>query len=192
MRKVAAINKVSKRKRHMRNIAGLFVFALMTSVFIVGISFAGTATEPMSKTIPEFEKMKSLVGEWQGKSLDGKTAKVSYTLVSDNSALMEKLAVAGESEMVTMYHPDGDHLMMTHYCSAHNQPRMRSQKASTDIKNITLDLVDVTNLSSPDAGHMSRLVLTFVDQDHFTQEWTWSQKGKEGTVVIRFERIKSS
>ena len=191
MGKRTTANEVSSGAGHVRNIAGLWAVALLTSVFIAGISFAGSATEPMSKTSPEFEKMKSLVGEWQGKSLDGKTAKVSYTLVSDNSALMEKLSVAGESEMVTMYHPDGDHLMMTHYCSAHNQPRMRSQKASTEIKNITLDLVDVTNLSAPDAGHMSKLVLTFVDQDHFTQEWTWSQKGKEGTVVIRFERVKS-
>jgi len=192
MGKRTTANEVWSGAEHMRNIGGLWAVALLTSVFIAGINFAGSATEPMSKTSPEFEKMKSLVGEWQGKSLDGKTAKVSYTLVSDNSALMEKLSVAGESEMVTMYHPDGDHLMMTHYCSAHNQPRMRSQKASMEIKNITLDLVDVTNLSAPDAGHMSRLVLTFVDQDHFTQEWTWSQKGKESTVVIRFERVKSS
>ena len=98
--------------------------------------------------------------------------------------------MGGESEMVTMYHPDGDHLMMTHYCSAHNQPRMRSQKVPVEIKDLVFDLVDVTNLSSPDAGHMKKLVLTFVDQDHFTQEWTWREKGKEGAVVIRFERKK--
>jgi hypothetical protein len=91
---------------------------------------------------------------------------------------------------VTMYHPDGDHLMMTHYCSAHNQPRMRSQKVPMEIKNIIFDLVEVTNLSAPDAGHMKKLALTFVDQDHFTQEWTWREKGKENAVVIRFERKK--
>jgi hypothetical protein len=103
---------------------------------------------------------------------------------------MEKLAMGGESEMVTMYHPDGDHLMMTHYCSAHNQPRMRSQAVTAGSKNITFDLVDVTNLSSPDAGHMKKLVVTFADKDHFTQEWTWTQKGKEKTEVIHFERLK--
>ena len=190
MGKRTVTNDALTGTRHMKNFPGLCAIALVTSAFVVGMSFAGSAMAPMSKTIPDFEKMKSLVGEWQGKSLDGSTAKVTYTLVSDNSALMEKLVMGGESEMVTMYHPDGDHLMMTHYCSAHNQPRMRSQKVPVEIKNIIFDLVDVTNLSTPDAGHMKKLVLTFVDQDHFTQEWTWREKGKESAVVIRFERKK--
>jgi hypothetical protein len=190
MGKGTVINEVWLAARHRKNLLGWCAIALVASAFVVGMSFAGSAMAPMGKTLPEFEKMKSLVGEWQGKSLDGTTAKVTYTLVSDNSALMEKLVMGGESEMVTMYHPDGDHLMMTHYCSAHNQPRMRSQKVPMDIKNIVFDLVDVTNLSAPDAGHMKKLVLTFTGQDHFTQEWTWSEKGKEGAVVIRFERKK--
>jgi len=176
--------------KHIKYFPGWSAMALVASALVVGLSFAGSAMTPVTKTIPDFEKMKSLVGEWQGTSLDGKTAKVSYTLVSDDSALMEKLAMGGESEMVTMYHPDGDHLMMTHYCSAHNQPRMRSHKVSMETKSVIFDLVDVTNLSSPEAGHMKKLVLTFVDQDHLTQEWTWTEKGKEGTVVVRFERKK--
>ncbi len=160
----------------------LIVVVLMAVVLSAGICFAGT--------LPEFEKVKSLVGEWKGTSMDGKPATVTYTLVSDKSALMERLAMGGDSEMVTMYHPDGDHLMMTHYCSAHNQPRMRSNAVGAGDKKITLDLVDVTNLSAPDAGHMKRLVVTFTDNDHFTQEWTWTQQGKDMTVVINFERIR--
>jgi hypothetical protein len=190
MGKRAVINEVTLGARHMKNLLGLCAIALVTTAFVVGMCFAGSGMAPMSKTLPEFEKMKSLVGEWQGKSSDGTTAKVTYALVSDNSALMEKLVMGGESEMVTMYHPDGDHLMMTHYCSAHNQPRMRSQRVPAEIKNIIFDLVDVTNLSTPDAGHMKKLVLTFVDQDHLAQEWIWTEKGKESAVVIRFERKK--
>jgi hypothetical protein len=190
MDKRVVISEVSLAARQMKNLLGVCTLALVTSAIVVGMSFAGSTMALMGKTVPEFEKMKSLVGEWQGKSLDGATAKVTYTLVSDNSALMEKLVMGGESEMVTMYHPDGDHLMMTHYCSAHNQPRMRTQKGSMEITNIIFDLVDVTNLLAPDAGHMKKLVLTFTDQDHFTQEWTWREKGKESAVVIRFERKK--
>jgi hypothetical protein len=176
------INKGLPGGRHIKDCLKSFAIILVVVAFSVGMCFA--------KTVPEFEKMKSLVGEWKGTSLDKKPATVTYTLVSDNSALMERLAVGGESEMVTMYYPDGDHLMMTHYCSAHNQPRMRSQTVSAEIKNITFDLVDVTNLSSPDAGHMKKLVVTFADRDHFTQKWTWTQKGKERTEVIDFERMK--
>ena len=190
MEKRTVTHRVSTGMRRMKIFFGWCTITLAASAFVAGMSFAGSAMAPMAKTVPDFERLKSLAGEWNGKSLDGKSAKVTYTLVSDNSALMEKLAISGESEMVTLYHPDGDHLMMTHYCSAHNQPRMRSQKASMEMKNMVFDLVDVTNLSNPDAGHMRGLVLTFTDQDHFTQEWTWREKGREGTVVIRFERKK--
>ncbi len=165
-----------------KNFLKLIVVILMAVVLSAGICFAGI--------LPEFEKMKLLVGEWKGTSMDGKPATVAYTLVSDNSALMERLAMGGDSEMVTMYHPDGDHLMMTHYCSAHNQPRMRSNAVGAGGRNIAFDLVDVTNLSAPDAGHMKRLVVTFADNDHFTQEWTWTQQGKDMTVVITFERVR--
>ena len=182
-------HQVSAGIKGFRIFLGMFPIALATFALIVGSGLAGPSMAPMKAT-PEFEKVASLVGEWQGKSPDGKIANVSYALVSDSSALMERLAIAGESEMVTMYYPDGDRLMMTHYCSAHNQPRMRSEKASGEIKKIAFDLVDVTNLSAPDAGHMKKLVLTFPDQDHFSQEWTWTEKGKDGTVVIQFERKK--
>jgi hypothetical protein len=67
---------------------------------------------------------------------------------------------------------------------------MRSQTVAAESKIITFDLVDVTNLSAPDAGHMKKLVVTSTDKDHFTQEWTWREKGKENAVVIRFERKK--
>ncbi len=163
---------------------------LLKSFAVILVVLAFSAGMCLAKAPPEFEKMKSLAGQWKGTSADKKQATITYTLVSDNSALMERLAISGESEMVTMYYPDGDHLMMTHYCSAHNQPRMRSEAASPEIKSITFDFVDATNLSSPDAGHMKKLVVTFADKDHFTQEWTWTQKGKEGTEVINFERIK--
>ncbi len=176
------MDRASSSARRMKDFLKSFAIILVVVGFSVGMSLA--------KTVPDFERMKSLVGEWKGTSMDGKPGMVTYTLVSDNSALMERLAMGGESEMVTMYHPDGDRLMMTHYCSAHNQPRMRSQAVAAESKKITFDFVDVTNLSSLDAGHMKKLVVTFGDKDHFDQEWTWKEKGKENTVTIHFERKK--
>jgi hypothetical protein len=186
----AVTNGFLPRAGFIKNIFEWYAIVALISAFVAGVGWAGPALKPMDKAVPYFEKMKSLVGEWEGKSMDGKTAKVSYTMVSDNSALMERLVIGGESEMVTMYYPDGDHLMMTHYCSAHNQPRMRAPAGSMGDKAIVLDLVDVTNLPTPDAGHMKKLVVTFVDKDHFTQAWTWTEMGKEGKEVIQYERKK--
>lgn len=156
--------------------------------------FGGTGlAEPVPGTmtpVAGFEKMKSLVGEWQGKSRDGKPVTISYALVSNGSALMEKIGMPHESDMVTLYHPDGDSLMMTHYCSAHNQPRMRAGKVSPESRRIAFDFLDATNLASPDAGHMHRLVMTFEDRDRIVQEWTWREKGKEKIETFTLERKK--
>ena len=135
-----------------------------------------------------FDRVKALVGAWQGTTKEGKAVKVSYTLVADGSAVMETLATGDESPMITMYHPDGGRVMMTHYCSAHNQPRMRAEAAAADPKSLTFNFLDATNLASPAEGHMERLVVSFVDPDHFTQEWTFKVKDQKQVDVFTFQR----
>lgn len=49
--------------------------------------------------------------------------RTTYKLVAGDSAIEETLS---HGNMVTMYHPDGNSLMLTHYCVAQNQPRMRA------------------------------------------------------------------
>lgn len=167
-----------------RVLAVLAAFHLLAGLGYAGESMPGAGIKPNAG----FEMLKPLVGDWRGKSADGKPVTISYALVSNGSALMEKISTGQESEMVTIYHPDGDALMMTHYCAVRNQPRMRAGKVPPDGKRIAFDFVDATNLSAPDAGHMHRLVVTFVDRDRFAQEWTWKEKGKEKIEVFTFER----
>jgi hypothetical protein len=102
---------------------------------------------------------------------------------------MNLLKPQNEPEMVTMFHLDGPVLMVTHYCSAGNQPRMVAGP-SKDPKVIAFTFKDVTNLSSPTAGHMRGLVLTMVDKDHHTEQWTFRQDGKDQTDTFTFARKK--
>jgi hypothetical protein len=135
--------------------------------------------------------MKSLAGEWSGTMNHGgqeMPVSVSYTLVSSGTSLMERLTTPDGSDMVTMYHPDGSRIMMTHYCSGGNQPRMRTETSSAD--SIAFDFVDATNLASPKAEHMRKLVVKFQDTDHFTQEWTHRKDGKDETGVFKYARKK--
>jgi hypothetical protein len=67
---------------------------------------------------------------------------ITWQLISGGSVLMESME---EESIVTMYHVDKDRLMLTHYCSAHNQPRMEGQ-VSDDGKTFTFDFLDATNL----------------------------------------------
>ena len=151
------------------------------------VLFAGFAM-PQSKPATGFDRLKSLVGEWEAKAESGNSVQVSYKLVSGGSALSEVLAPAGEPEMLTVYNLDGKHLMLTHYCSAGNQPRMRAAAPAGAIKRLVFSFFDSTNLPDPSRGHMHRVMFTFEDSDHFTQEWTWREKGRDTPAVFHFTR----
>lgn len=161
------------------------VAALVFLLLLSGIAASGATGSNAA-----WERLKSLVGEWEGKYSAGTDVQVSYKLVSKGTALMETLRSGNEPEMVTLYHPDGDRLVMTHYCSMDNQPRMRAEPVPGEVKKITFRFLDATNLASPEAPHMRQLVLTFSDQDHLTQEWTMREKGKDGAGVFQLVRKK--
>ncbi len=139
-----------------------------------------------------FEKMKTLVGTWEATTEEGKKAILTYELVSGHTTLLERFVDEGShqfTDLITMYHMDGDHLMLTHYCGANNQPRMHAESISPGLKSLTFSFFDATNLSSPDQAHMYKVTYKFHDKVHFTTEWTLREDQKEKFVeVLRFER----
>lgn len=137
-----------------------------------------------------FEKLKSLVGEWQSKSPERPTVTVSYQLISGGTALMETLMPANEPGMVSVFHLDGDNLRMTHYCTAGNQPRMRAEVPSGDIKQLRFVFVDATNLAKSSDDHIRGVTITFQDKDHITQEWAVREGGKDSLNTLKLERKK--
>ncbi len=76
--------------------------------------------------------------------------------------------------------------MMTHYCSAGNQPRMKA--TVTEEGDMDFQFVDVTNLKSKSEGHMTGLRIDFVDENHFNQVWTWSKGDQTKPNTFKFER----
>lgn len=164
---------------------------LATPVLVALTAAAGAALAgPVPN--PGFDKLKTLAGRWETTMSDGKRATVSYEVVSAGSALLERIGGDhhADMEMITVYHPDGDRLVMTHYCSAQNQPRMAAPPTSGDANEIAFSFLDVTNLAAPDSGHMRGLVVRFVDADHFEQVWTFRAKGTEEKEVFRWSRVE--
>jgi hypothetical protein len=137
---------------------------------------------------PSWEKLKTLAGVWAGR-YEGKPARVSYRLISGGTALQENLEVdADNSRMVSIYHPDGAGVRMTHYCDLGNQPRMRT----AGLRDGRLDFVylDATSLKSADDQVMSRLVMTFLADGRLVQEWTSKEGAREQTGRFEFTREK--
>ena len=150
--------------------------------------FAGEPSK--SKAASEgFEKLKSLVGKWKGTSPEGDFT-LTYKLVSGGSTIME----INDSEkhkdgMITMYHLDGDKLMMTHYCSMGNQPRMRASALTKD-GTLAFAFVDGSNMTKDDA-HMHALRIRFKDSNHMIQEWTMRSARKD-EMHVPFKMIRAN
>jgi hypothetical protein len=138
---------------------------------------------------PEWQKLKSMVGQWEGFMAEGGQqlpAKVEVRMTGDGSAIMHVMDKDGPYEMVTMIHPDGKRLLATHYCAAHNQPRMAMVPAKAP-NQVAFQFVDGTNIG-PGDGYMKGVVFTFIDADHHEEAWT-SSTGPEA-AIFKFARKK--
>ena len=160
------------------------------SMFVLA-STALFAAEQMSKIAPSpaFDKMKTLVGMWDGTVNEGGAqlkAHARVKLVSDGSALAHWLDEGTPHEMITMFHMDGNDLMATHYCAAHNQPRMVLVSGG-DPNRLVFKFKDGTNIQ-PEAIHMQQVAFIIDSPSHHIEEWTSVQNGKEETTRFDFRR----
>jgi hypothetical protein len=160
------------------------LFGLAFSLLLCA-SLAAQETHPAPRSSPAFDQLKSLAGEWQGR-----TTKVTYTVVSNGSVVMEHLQPAKEGEMITMYSLDGDRIVVTHYCSMGNQPTMQTAPSPAANGKLDFAFVRVAGLSSPDDAHMSALSLSIPDKDHLAQTWTFQDHGKSMSDTFTYTRVK--
>ena len=161
-------------------------FRYAVGIAIVLCSSLALAQSSARKT---FDALKTLAGNWEGKNSQGQTLRVSFRETAGGSALLSEIHGQGPENMISMIHLDGDRLLMTHYCGAGNQPRMKAMLAP-DGKSVAFDFIDATNLASPDAGHMNHAVFAMPDADHHNEEWTFLDHGKEMKEVFTLERAK--
>jgi hypothetical protein len=158
------------------------------SLIVLFALFAlGCAAVAQTDAQRAFATVKSLPGTWEGKAHDGQTFQVTFKMTGGGSAVLSEIHVPKE-DMVSMIHLDGpDRLLLTHYCAVGNQPRMQAS-VSSDGKVITFNYVDATNLATPDSGHMQKMILTVLDENHHTEEWVFVDHGKEHTEVFDLRR----
>jgi hypothetical protein len=135
----------------------------------------------------EFDLLKGMEGNWAGKNQQGQPLDVTFRMTAGGSALMSEIHGHGPENMITMFHLDGDRLLMTHYCGAGNQPRMKV--ISADAKSISFEFVGGTNIG-PGDGHMQHVTFSQPDADHQIEEWVFLDHGKEIKELFTLERVK--
>jgi hypothetical protein len=151
------------------------------TVVVLGAQGAGLCSEPPGvPATAVFERLKALAGTWQGRSTRGWTDRVTIQVIAAGSAvLFDSFDAHPNERMLTLVHPDGERLLLTHYCVAGNQPRLVLSQVEEDGRLLRFRFLDGGNLPSRDRGHMDSLALRLVDADRFTERWTWYQDGNE-------------
>ena len=154
------------------------------------LAVAGWAQEhrPVQQS-PAWKSLQTLVGKWDGTMHEGGKDMPTHVEVwstGGGSALMHWMDPGGPYEMITMFHPDMDELLATHYCAAHNQPRMKLVSATPT--RLVFEFKDGTNIG-PHDGHMVGLAINLVDANHHDEEWSWEQDGKRSSSVFHFTRV---
>jgi len=141
----------------------------------------------------EFERMKSLVGTWKGKTDMGQgpvDITLQYRLLAGGTVLEERAFAGTPNEMVTMYYDKGDKLALTHYCVMGNRPAM--VLASSDSKTLKFDFDKTCGINVLKESHMHALTLSFDDADTITASCQAIMDGKEmDPKPTTLKRVKS-
>lgn len=145
------------------------------------LSFPTTAGAAGIEAKAAFERLKTLAGSWSGTAA-GEPANVVYRLASGGSVVMETIMPGTPHEMISMYHLEGDDLVMVHYCAMGNQPKLRLDRASSTADVLRFEYVSGTNLNPERDGHVHDGVLTFRADGSLGADWGFWQAGKAAGV----------
>lgn len=155
--------------------------SLCITLLLAAVAGASAAENDQAKAgSPEFERMKTLVGSWTGKTDMGQgpvDIKLDYRLIAGGTVLEERCFAGTPQEMVTMYYDQAGKLAMTHYCVMGNRPGMKFKSA--DAKTITFDFDATCGINPKKESHMHALSITFDDADTITSSCQAIMDGKE-------------
>ena len=164
----------------------IHISVVVACLLLVGSSMAYAAHgvgAPYSGS-KEYDRMKQLVGVWEGTSnmsKEGQMVRVEYRLTAGGSAIVETLFPGTPEEMISVYYDRKGKLSMTHYCMVQNRPSMKLLKAEADKLDFTY--AGGSGINSKKDAHMHALTISFVDKDHIVQNWTLFEDGKEKEVT---------
>jgi hypothetical protein len=164
-----------------------YLLPLASLLLVAPAAYAGT--EPAIDAKAAFDRLRSLVGEWEAKT-DRGTIRATCEVIAGGSAVVEREMPQNMPVMQTVYYLDGSRLLLTHYCMLGNQPRMEATAFNPETGELKFEFLDITNLS-PGALHMHSGTFHFVDADHLLGEWQFYEKGQLSlTEKFGFTRVR--
>ena len=138
------------------------------AAFLIGIGL-GAHAMAASPAATAFDTLKSLQGQWQI-TRDGKPRPIVmiYDIASRGSIVTEQFG-----RELSVFYLDGDRLLMTHFCNAGNQPRLRLR---TGAQPGLLDFImfDITGLHDPGDAHVQEAIYRIIDARTIALSLVWT------------------
>ena len=133
----------------------------------------------------DYARLKTLAGDWYlvrgvrlGVELEANDVEpfMTYSVSSGGHSVVEEIFVGKPNEMTSVYYLDTGRLMMDHYCSLGNQPRMIAAAGPQD--EIPFELITVSNMADENELHISSHSVEFDSPDQLTVRWGATQDQK--------------
>lgn len=179
----------SQRLRRAARVALAAVVLALAVPVATPAAAQGAGFEPRAA----FEKLKGLAGTWEGEAghgQPGQAATVVYRVASGGSVVEETLFPGTPHEMISMYHLADGALVMTHYCSMANQPRMRLDAKASTADRLVFAFDGGTSFDPAKDAHVHSGVLEWRGEA-LHADWAVWQGGKEaGHNVFALRRKK--
>jgi hypothetical protein len=165
----------------------LALFTVLSSLSFVPL----TAQEPQPAAAA-FERLKAMEGEWiDVTGAFGKKGAVvaTYKVTGGGHTVIESFPINTPHEMTTVYHRDGSQIVLTHYCSGGNQPRMRAKEIKGNVMEFAFD--GGANIDPATTSHMHSVKWEFVSKDEVKADWqNWSAGKPDHVGAMHIARKK--
>ena len=174
--------------KSVRFVLSLVLMSLSTMALAQSDAHKSSVAAVPSEAQKSFTTMKTLAGEWEGPvtvpeapEMSGSKMHATMRVTSRGHVLVHEFQEAGTpldatkyDHPVTMFYVDQDQFTLVHYCDAGNRPRMTG-KMSPDGKTVEFELKDISGSTE---YHMHHSVITIIDANHHTEDWTFMMKDK--------------
>jgi hypothetical protein len=180
--------RVTKRLLGVLALAGGFAAAPAAAAGPDHSTAHPPATGPLAQLV-------ALAGEWVAAE-DNPMVKAGqlaarYEVTAGGSAVVETIFPGSPHEMVTVYHRDGEDLVLTHYCLG-NQPRMRAKAPAPGARRFEFTFDGGSNIRPESDRHMHSAWLELLSADELRSQWTELDGGKPAFVASMHLRRKTS
>ncbi|MEM9404795.1 MAG: hypothetical protein AAGA81_02040 [Acidobacteriota bacterium] len=148
------------KSRRLLLLISTLVITLVALVMVVARASASPnadtrGSETVYDAASAFEALKSFEGEWKSTPVGGDESRAStvvYKVSANGSSVIKTYGPGTKYEMFSVFHMDGDELLMTHYCAVGNQPKMRF-RPSDKPGEIYFEFAGGTNFDPAKDGH---------------------------------------